>query len=54
MNITSAIISGSKILRNKFFSDDLYYKYYSSDYNFMKKVKLVKNPRQRFITFKIK
>ena len=43
-----------KILRNKFFSDDLYYKYYSSDYNFMKKVKLVKNPRKRFITFKIK
>ena len=41
-------IVGKKISR------DIYLSYYKSDFNFMKKVGLVKNPQKRFVTFFIK
>ena len=40
-------IRGKKILK------DIYYDYYNSDFNFMKKIGLVKNPKERFATFNI-
>ena len=46
------------LLKNNFLKNnlkkDIYFKYYSSDFKFMKKVGLVKNPSKRFATFMIK
>lgn len=41
-------IEGKQILK------DIYLSYYKSDFNFMKKVGLVKDPKKRFVTFAIK
>ncbi len=40
-------------IKGKKISKDIYLDYYNSDFNFMKKVGLVKNPQQRFAIFNI-